>query len=174
MWTVRSLHHHSDLLLNNLPFPAKNLNRTVGNDFVCIHVQRSTRTSLDRIYDKVLMQFSCKDFITCLYDCFCLFLFQNPTLAVGDRRCFLYVRKTVDDLGCIFSPVIRKFSAARSDCTPVIYISRNIFLPLLNPVLHDNLSCFLFHFPSQNPSIFHFLWRIAFVVFIIALCYNII
>ena len=29
---------------------------------------------------------------------------ENPTLAVGDRRCFLYVRKTVDDLRMHIQP----------------------------------------------------------------------
>ena len=77
---------------------AQDLDGTVGDNLIGIHVQRSSCTSLNRIYDKVLMELSLQDLITGFYDRIGDLFVKKTYLTVGDSCCFFDISQAVDDL----------------------------------------------------------------------------
>ena len=77
---------------------AQKLNGTVGNDFVGVHVQRSSGASLDRIHDKVLVELSFQNLIAGLHDRIGNLFINDAHLAVGDGSGLLDICQAVNDL----------------------------------------------------------------------------
>src|SRR5699024_8210791 len=80
-------------------FAAQDLDGPVGDDFVGVHVQGGAGAALDRIHDKIVMEFSWDDLVAGLDNGGGSLFIKNSDLAVGDGRSFFYVCQAVDDLG---------------------------------------------------------------------------
>ena len=78
--------------------PAQYLNCTVGNHLVGIHINGGSCAPLNRVYNKSIMKLALQYFITSFYNRLSNMLIQQSGLTIGDRRCLLNLRQTVDNL----------------------------------------------------------------------------
>jgi hypothetical protein len=58
-------------------FSAQNLNGSVGDDFIGVHVGGSSGPALDCVYDKLVEELACDDLVTSLQDSFSDFFVQH-------------------------------------------------------------------------------------------------
>ena len=108
-------------------FAAQDLDGPVGDDFVGVHVQGGAGAALDRIHDKIVMEFSCDDLVAGLDNGGGSLFIKNSDLAVGDGRGFFYVSQAVDDLGMHVKACNRKVLRGAEGLYSVVNVFRNIF-----------------------------------------------
>ena len=107
-------------------FATEDLNGSVGNDFVSIHVKGSSGTALNWVYDKIIMEFSGNNFITGLNNRICDLFVQQTYLAVGNGTGFLDISQTVDNLRVhVQSGNVKVFCRSQGLDT-IIYVFRNV------------------------------------------------
>ena len=134
-------------------FPTQDLDRTVCNDFICIHVQRSSGAALDRVYDKLIVQLSGNDLVAGLGNGRCPLLIQLTHLKVGDGRRLFNLRHTVDQFRMHFQPRYIKILISTKRLNPIIGILRHFLFS--DRIVLQTIFLFLFlHVPDPPMYLF--------------------
>ena len=105
---------------------AQNLDGTVGNHLVGIHVQGCARPALNGVNNKVLMKPAFQNLVACLYNCLRRLFLQQSDFAVGDCRRLFYVCKTVDDFRVHIQTGNLEILCRAHGLYPIVYIFRHI------------------------------------------------
>lgn len=97
---------------------AENFDSAVGDDFVGVHVRGGACASLDWVAQELVMELTGNDLIAGLADGVLNLFVHLAYHAVAIAQAFLISAIELMNSGCSFWPVMWKFSAPRSDCTP--------------------------------------------------------
>ena len=98
------------------------LQRSIGNDFIGIHIGRSTRPALNHIADELLVQPPCYQLITSLGNSLRLLFWNHTQLQIGVRCRFFHHTKSANQ--------IRHFAELVPSDRKVFHGSGRVYAPI--------------------------------------------
>ena len=133
---------------------AQKLDGAVGDDFICIHIDRGSGAALNRVNDEVLVMLTGQNLVAGLHDGVCPLLIQQVNLAVGDGSGLLNISQAVDNLRMHIQSGDMEIFCGTQGLDAVVHVFGDVFGT--DGIFFNSIFCLVAHnnSPSVNNVIF--------------------